>query len=323
MPRLGGCLPGLVLLVILFACPVALAISGKHVIARVVEKNERVKITPYTGNWYNQYSVVVHFAPRPAARAEATSRAAPSDSISLSVAATRDMFDRLRVGFAVDVVYLPYRPSIGKLTDRSLVDLLREILGVPGVRMAVIMVLAMAVAVFVMKRKPRRDVARVARIPIVAMCVAMAITALWRGYQNPESVSEASVSTSGLARVVNMRRIDRTPFSFSHSSTGSSSLAQPFDVVEVEFLSPLTKRLVHTADAVDAGSIKGLSPGQLLRIRYNARAPRTMLIEGGTRTFRARNSRDTLGQLAIVLGLILALAGISVLVKRKNHPQRS
>lgn len=313
VPRLGSWLPGLVLLVILFGFPVSLRVAGVRATAHVAEKREDVRVFGYTGTWYNNYNLVVRFKPPEASRADPTSRNSLSDSISLSIAATRELFDRARVGGTVSVVYLPFRPSIGKLADRSFVDLLREMLAVRDILLGLVLVLAVAVAVVLSRWSTRNPSARTVRAFGFAVCFVTAIGAGWLGFQNPVSVPESAVNATAVGRIVQWRRVDRTLLSFSNSRRSSEPLAQPFDVVEVEFTPPLLNQVVHAADAIDSGSVGRFVSGAPLRIRYDARAPRTVRIDGGTRTYRAKNARGMVEQVLFVLIALLVLVGLSAL----------
>jgi hypothetical protein len=141
----------------------------------------------------------------------------------------------------------------------------------------------------------------------------------WLGYQNPPSVPESAVDTSAIARVVQARRIDRTLLDFSSSSQHSSApLAQPFDVVEVEFTPPSLGQPVHAVDAVDSGSVRYLTPDAAIPIRYRSAEPRIIRVAGGARTFRATNARGMIEQLLIVLAMMLGLVGLSVLFSKRK-----
>ena len=323
IPRLGGCLPGLVLFTIVFGVPVALALTGVPTVASVEAKQERVRVVGYTGHWYHSYRLVLHYKPPNVASADFTTRSPVSDSVTLNVSATRDAFDRARVGSKVAVVYLPYRPSIGRLADRSFVDLLSEIYALPDVRIGLLMMLAIGLAVWISARTPnfrlRYPVLKAVRVGIFTVCFLTAMTGMWLGFQNPSPVPESAVNDSADARVVTWRRIDITLFSLSNSNHSSSPLAQPFDVVELEFTPTALGQLVHAADAVDSGSVRGLEQGDVLRIRYDAGAPRTIRIQGGTRTYRAKNARDIGEQILFSMAVLLALFGISMWWARRKR----
>ena len=318
MPRLGGCLPGLVLLVIIFGFPVSLAVAGKTTTGHVAQKQESVKVFNYTGTSYNRYNVVVHYLPPGASLADATSRNAMSDSVRLSVAATREQFDRARIGDAIAVRYLPFRPSIGKLADRSFVDLLREVYAIRDIRYGLYLVLALIVAIVLSRRTIENPAARMLRRLVYAACLVTVIVAGWLGYQGPESVPESAVDTDVSARIVGWQRIDRTLFDFSNSQHSSAPLAQPYDVIELAFTPSALGQEVHAADAVDSGTAGPLVIDRPLRIRYASRAPRTARIVCGTRTFRAKNARDMVQQSVIVLAMLLGVVAIGTLFSRKK-----
>lgn len=322
MPRLGGFLPGLVLLVIIFGVPVALRVAGAPATALVEEKRERITVFPYTGTWYNSYNLVVRFKPPQASLADPSSRNGSRDSVRLSIAATRDLFDRARVGETVAVTYLPFRPSIGKLADRSFVDLLREMLAVRDIMLGIVLAAAIIVAVTFSSRSSVNPAARAARYVVLAACFVAVIGAGWLGYQNPTSVSESAVNAATIARVVQVRRIDRTLFDFSNSDHSSAPLAQPFDVVEVEFTPPSVAQVVHAADAVDSGSVRGLALGAPVPIRYDAAVPRTIRIDGGTRTFRATNARMMGEQTGIALATLVVLGGLTIALSRRKKKKQ-
>jgi hypothetical protein len=321
MPRLGGCLPGLLLLTIAFGVPVALQVAGVRTTAHVEKKTERVRVMPYTGEWYHAYGLVLQFDPRNKSLADPTTRSPMSDSLRLSAATDREGFDRVRAGSTVDVVYLPFRPSIGRLADRSFLHQARDVIAVPGVGLALVLALAIVVAVWMSSRSsPSAGGAAgtLVRGVVYAACFVTAMTASWLGFQNPESVPESAVNTPAVGRVAGVQRIDRTLFSLSNSEHSSEPLAQPFDVVEVEF-TPSPGLVVHAADAVDSGTVRGLAVDSLLRIRYDARAPRTMRIDGGTRTFRARNEREMVRSALLAALLFLAVFGIGALFSRRRR----
>ncbi|MEO6527659.1 MAG: hypothetical protein ABIP93_13595 [Gemmatimonadaceae bacterium] len=318
MPRLGGCLPGLVLLVIIFGVPVALRVSGVPGAAHIVEKRESVSVLPYTGTWYNRYDLVLHAKPPGASRADPSSRSW-TDSITMSLRASREIFDRARVGQTIGITYLPFRPSIGKLTERSLLDLIREVLAVRDIVVGIVLVLSLLMAITVSRRSPTNPVMRAAKFVVLSACLVAVIGSMWVGYQNPAPISEYAVNAAAIGRVVQARRIDRTLFDFSNSDHSSAPLEQPFDVVEVEFTPPLLAQVVHAADAVDSGTVRGLEPGTPVRIRYDVSTPRTIRIDGATRTYRATNARMMTQDAAIMLAVVLGFLGLSTLLARRKH----
>jgi hypothetical protein len=321
VPRLAGCLPVFTLLAIPFGVPVALRVAGVHGTAHVAEKRESMHVFGYSGSSTHTYHLVLHFSPGSASLADATTRIPSSDSLRLSAAAARDVFDRTRVGDVVDIVYLPFRPSIGKLASAPFIGLLRAMLAVPEIAFGLLAVLAMAVAIALSRVTVVNRGLRTIRAVAIAACGVVILGAGWMTYQNPRSVPESAVDSSAVARIVGVQRIDRTLFSFDNTNQQSSeALDQPFDVVEVEFTPPMLGQPVHATDAVDAGSLRGLESGAPLSIRYATATPRTIRIAGGTRTFRATNARGMLEQIAIVGGMLLVLLAFWTVVQRRKRP---
>lgn len=62
---------------------------------------------------------------------------------------------------------------------------------------------------------------------------------------------------------------------------------------------------VLAVDEVDAGSAPSLAPGAVVKVRYQAAAPREAMLVEGTRTFRQRNRFH-------FLFLVLAAGGIGL-----------
>jgi hypothetical protein len=319
VPRLAGCLPALVLLAILFGVPVSLRVAGARGSARVAEKKESVHVFGYTGSSTHRYDLVLHFSPDGASRADATTRIASSDSLRLSSTATREVFDRTRVGDVMGVVYLPFRPSIGVLAGGPFLSLPRSILAVPEIAFGLLALLGIAVAIALSRITLVSRAPRAMRAVAIAACVVVVLGAGWMTYQNPRSVPESAVDAPAVARIVGVRRIDRTLFSFDNSAHSSEALAQPFDVVEVEFTPPALGQPVHATDAVDVGSVRGLESGTPLSIRYATATPRSIRIAGGARTFRAKNAVDMLQQIAIVGGVLLVLLAFWTVMGRRKR----
>jgi len=79
---------------------------------------------------------------------------------------------------------------------------------------------------------------------------------------------------------------------------------------------------VRATDAVDSGSVHGLDIGAPLSIRYAAATPRMVRIAGGTRTFRARNARGMLEQMAIVSGMLGVMLAFWAVMQRRKGSRR-
>ena len=136
----------------------------------------------YTGSSHNTYNLVLHFSPDRASLADATTRITSSDSLRLNTSATRDVFDRTRVGDVVDIVYLPFRPSIGKLADGSFLDLFRAMLSIPEIAFGLLVLLALALAIMLSRITLVNRTPRSIRAVVIAACVVVILGAGWMAY---------------------------------------------------------------------------------------------------------------------------------------------
>ena len=88
------------------------------------------------------------------------------------------------------------------------------------------------------------------------------------------------------ARVVDLHLIDE--FLDSRHSDGVD-LLQPYYVVELGFVPRGARDTVVVVDAVDSGSVAGLTYGARLPIRYDPGSPRNGVLAAGRRTYPAGN----------------------------------
>lgn len=108
----------------------------------------------------------------------------------------------------------------------------------------------------------------------------------FKSYSHPEAISPLAVQTAGLARVSAVHSIRRRqPFWRNAQQKGASGSSQWMHLVEVEFWAPRLRTLVRTIDVVDAGSIPGLQPGDIVQMHYDQNEPRTLRLDDGRRTF--------------------------------------
>ncbi|MEO7998456.1 MAG: hypothetical protein ABI852_13485 [Gemmatimonadaceae bacterium] len=104
-------------------------------------------------------------------------------------------------------------------------------------------------------------------------------------YYNPSAVSPLAAQTAGLARVVAVHSVQRRKFFWQKSEPDAGSPSQWIHLVEVEFWAMRVRTLVHTIDVIDAGSIPGLQPGDIVQMHYDQRDPRVLRLDDGRRTF--------------------------------------
>jgi hypothetical protein len=96
-------------------------------------------------------------------------------------------------------------------------------------------------------------------------------------------------------------------------------LEVPYQVVQVEV--PIHGRpdSVLAVDAVDSGSVAGLTAGAVLRVRYPPDDPRAALLTDGARTFLTRN-RYHYFPIVVGLPLIGILAAWGFRSRRRRTP---
>lgn len=104
-------------------------------------------------------------------------------------------------------------------------------------------------------------------------------------YYSPVAVSPLTAQSAGLARVVAVHSVQRRKFFWQKSAPNSQSQSQWMHLVEVEFWALRVRTMVHTIDVIDAGSIPGLHPGDIVQMHFDQRDPRVLRLDDGRRTF--------------------------------------
>jgi hypothetical protein len=103
-----------------------------------------------------------------------------------------------------------------------------------------------------------------------------------------------------MGRVKSVELIKRL---FNGTRSRGLDMAQPVQVVGVEFVPAGKTDTVLAVDLIDAGSVRGLKENAQVPVEYEAASPRTAYIGGASRGFVARN----LTGLEIEIGLCVAL----------------
>lgn len=97
-------------------------------------------------------------------------------------------------------------------------------------------------------------------------------------------MSALDAQTAGLARVIAVHPIERRK-SAPAEPNPNGDRSRWIHLVEVEFWAQRTRTLVRTIDVIDAGSIPGLHPGDVLQMHFDQRNPRVLRLDDGMRTF--------------------------------------
>jgi hypothetical protein len=303
--RLLGRLPVILVLVAsLFGVPLSLRFAGAPAMARVVERGERVDLARRDGAWTTSQWLRVRFRPANARRADGTTRDDEADSVTIRLRSTAAMYDHTPVGANVPVTYVSFRPSIAKLSDRTMGDLWREMLAIGGVAPGLALVGALLLCTLLWRWHPTGPIARGLRTScVVALGGVGAFAAVRLAFGSAVHGSDDAMPALAQARVEDV----------SHIGTGrcvlcgrnqTAKLNQPYQVVTLSFTPSGAAWPVQTADAIDSGSVAALRQGATIPVRYAPGTPRHARIEGAGRTFETRNGRDAFLE-ALAIGAVL------------------
>jgi hypothetical protein len=268
---------------------------GTPSVGRVTEKHEEVTVhSEPSGGWSRRFQLGVGFA--------------TPDQGTMTAAVTVDSarYDRTTVGDTVAIKYFPPLPFLARTADRSTLTVLWDILGgLLGIRLLVRLV-AGAVALWI--------AARLGTAPALLAGIAWAVAAYPMLLTPPTSTMPRSEVTS--ARVEAVHLVTKSParsYGRRRRSIGGSAwfrrLAIPYQVVEMRVAVPGTADSVLAGDAVDSGSVAGLTAGAVLEVRQASGDPREARLVQGTRRFVERNRYHVLPGVAViaVLGTFLAV----------------
>jgi hypothetical protein len=296
----------LVLLALLFGVPLSLRLAGVPTTARVVDHGERTDLARRDGAWTTSQWLKVRFHPANARRADRTTRDDGADSITLQLRSTAAMYDRTPIGASVPVTYVSFRPSIAKLSERTMGDLGREALAIGGVLPVLVIVVTLLLAVTLSRWRPASQGPRRARTAgYVALSAIAAVAAVNIAFGSAVHGSDEPMPAVAQARVEDVSHIG-TGRCFLCGRNRTEKLNQPYQVVTLSFTPNGAGWPVHTADAIDSGSVATLRQGATIAVRYSPDIPRHARIEGAQRTFETRNGRDAfLQSLLIGAGLLV------------------
>jgi hypothetical protein len=275
--------------------------KGVSVLGHVTEKHERIVIGHEpSGDWDRYYEVATTFELPGGGSSQATVRV-PSER-----------YDSLHAGDPIEVRYLPQFPLLARTSDRSTASVARELAwGLAGISILVWLVggvLALWIA------------ARIGTIPVLAAGAGW-IAAAYPLLFSPPS-REGSRPAEATSEVRGVTLVDKSParVSRSRSRVGrfNRQLKVPYEVVELRIPVQDGRDTVLAVDAVDSGSVQGLSSGARLPVRLDPAAPREAQLAGATRRFAQANRYHFL---IPVLGFAIlgTLAALAYGWRRKRH----
>lgn len=273
------------LVVPLLAASLWLDTHGETVTGTVTGKREEIHAeNEPTGGWYSRRYLEVDI-PRLAAV-----------GLRASVRVDSAEYAGVRSGDSVRVRYLSCCPIFARLDGRTTRQVsweaAREVASSPVLDWVLVGILALVVA------------ARIATPTVVvtgATWLAAGLVLLF-----PDRPPRVPTGVEANARVAGTVMVSESPRRTQHRSRSWSHperLTAPYQVIQLRFVPSGATDSVLAVDEVDAGSATSLSPGAVVRVRYQPAAPRQAMLVDGTRTFRQRNRFH-------FLFLVLAVGGI-------------
>jgi hypothetical protein len=271
----------------LLAVSLWLDAHGETVTGTVTAKHEEIHAeNEPTGGWYSRRFLEVDI-PRLAAV-----------GLQASVRVDSAEYARIQRGDRVRVRYLSCCPIFARLDGRTTRQVsweaAREFASSPVLDWVLVGVVALVVA------------ARIATPIVVVTGVAWLAAGLL--FLFPDRPTGVPAGTEAAARVAGIVTVSESPRRTRHRSRSSSHperLTVPYQVVQLRLVPAGATDSVLAVDEVDAGSAPALSPGAVVKVRYQPAAPREAMLVEGTRTFRRRNRFH-------FLFLVLAVGGIGI-----------
>jgi hypothetical protein len=291
----------LLLLTPLLVPPLYLEIAGASAPAVVVAKRE--VIDTLTDTWARRLFVDVRYLPEDAAEPEL-----------IDVAVDTAIYDRLRVGEAVQLRYIPN--EIVRILGRVAATRLASqppfgsfLARIGSLLIGLILGIAAWLALLWAWAKWRHWWLT------LAILVLMFGGMIYIGSNWPRPMPEGPLIESN-ATIRDIHEVTRI---WGGKRTPAEEAVQPYAIVELSFVPQGALDPVIAVDSIDAGSVPALEKGGQIPISYSARDPRWAQIAGATRTYYWKNLRS-FGVIALILvGLML----LTWLARRLRRSRRS
>lgn len=239
-----------------------------------------------TGGWYSRRFLQVDI-PRLAAV-----------GLQASVRVDSTEYAAIQRGDRVRVRYLSCCPIFARLDGRTTRQVsweaAREFASNPMLDWVLAGIVALVIA------------ARIAAPVVVVTGVAwLAAAGLFLFPARPPRVPAGVEATARVAGIVTVSESPRRTNHRSKTTFHSERLTVPYQVVQLRLVPGGATDSVLAVDEVDAGSAPALSPGAVVKVRYQPAAPREAMLVEGARTFRERNRFH-------FLFLVIAVGGIGI-----------
>jgi hypothetical protein len=255
----------------LLAASLWLDTYGESVTGTVTGRREEIHAqNEPTGGWYSQRFLVVDI-PRLAAV-----------GLQASVQVDSAAYAAIHDGERVRVRYPSCCPIFARLEGRTTRQVAWEAARVFASDPVLDWVLVGAVVLVV--------AARIA-MPIVAVTgvawLAAGLLLLFPA--RPPRIPRGVESSARVAGIITVSESPRRTQHRSNSWSHPERLTVPYQVVQLRLVPDGAADSVLAVDEVDVGSAPSLGPGAVVKVRYQAAAPREAMLVEATRTFRQRN----------------------------------
>lgn len=312
MHKLGSCVSttvGFIFLALLLALLVGPAIfvevSGVNTPGVVVARREQISVQAAT--WNRQLLIEVRNSSLQTIGDEET--AAERGAL---IAVEPELYDKLRVGDAVELRYLAL-PILNGLPNNGFARLTQQpplggLLASARSLAPYVIGIALWLALLLLWSKWRSGWLAA----LIFMFMVGAGLYLGSGWPPPEPGGLRAATT---ATVRATHRVDQV---WGGRQTQAEDAVQPYDIVELEFEPSGVAGPVVAVDLVDAGSVPGLAEGVRLPIHYSVENHRWAQLDMASRTYYWKNMRS-FGIIAVI-GVVLLLG---VWLLRRRHKRVS
>lgn len=318
-----GCLPaavvGLALVVVIVAAPLVVDEVGQPFQGQVIEKSEYVR-TRTEGDWTHDLSLTLRYdltgRPLPAftdhSQAQMEIMAAGTSQEVVAMRPTPADFDRVQPGDSVAVRVARVRNifSLVTLVERSAPTL------VPWRTLLIWLGATLLVFLAWQARKTP-----LGYVPLGLLAVVGLAYPLVNSYQTWQAYENLSAATArGEATVRDVTRVTEVNLCPRGGEQCRTTLAQPYDIVQVEFMppGPREREAIIVVDAVDVapGSPSRFATGAPVEILYPPDAPREARIVGEKRSHYWQTTVSIYTDNALVLAFALAVILLPSLLGR-------
>jgi hypothetical protein len=287
---------------VVLAAGISLYLDAQPTLPGVVESKAERIVVDDEGAWSHELTVRVSYT-RP------DTGMVRSDDLRADPA----VYDRVSAGDPVDVRFLHLGGlfSFARLSERSTLSMLFSAGSNPALYIIAAFAGLMGLLWLLSKRPEARAGFLLAFLLLFALVMVVQFLPQWRAGRPLTGPQETAVAT--------VREIDRITQVGGGEDSDPEPLIQPLDLVQVAFVPAGWREPVLAADMVDADSLS-LEKGGSVTVSYLMENPRTIRLEGGTRTYAWKNVVWSVGMVAAVL-IFLGVLIFGLRVLRRLLPR--